>query len=89
MATKRKRKRATRKETKKQTVRRFGWTRYVIVMVVALGPGFEAGVDCHAVIETMRGHRLGRTWGFPASGPRGLAGKEIIEPILGRLLGDT
>ena len=29
-------------------------------LVVALGPGFTAGVDCHAVIETMRGHRLGR-----------------------------
>ncbi len=28
--------------------------------VVALGPGFTAGVDCHALIETMRGHRLGR-----------------------------
>ena len=29
-------------------------------LVVALGPGFTAGVDCHAVIETNRGHRLGR-----------------------------
>lgn len=29
-------------------------------LVVALGPGFTAGADCHAVIETMRGHRLGR-----------------------------
>ncbi|MDR1899137.1 MAG: EF2563 family selenium-dependent molybdenum hydroxylase system protein [Treponema sp.] len=29
-------------------------------VVVALGPGFTAGVDCHAVIETMRGHTLGR-----------------------------
>jgi xanthine dehydrogenase accessory factor len=28
--------------------------------VVALGPGFTAGHDCHAVIETNRGHRLGR-----------------------------
>ena len=28
--------------------------------VIALGPGFIAGVDCHAVIETMRGHDLGR-----------------------------
>ena len=27
--------------------------------VVALGPGFTAGVDCHAVIETKRGHTLG------------------------------
>lgn len=28
--------------------------------VVALGPGFVAGVDCHVVIETVRGHQLGR-----------------------------
>ena len=27
--------------------------------VIGLGPGFEAGVDCHAVIETKRGHSLG------------------------------
>lgn len=31
-------------------------------LVVALGPGFEAGVDCHAVIETQRGHTLGRVY---------------------------
>jgi xanthine dehydrogenase accessory factor len=29
-------------------------------LVVALGPGFNAGVDCHRVIETNRGHDLGR-----------------------------
>ncbi len=29
-------------------------------VVIALGPGFTAGVDCHAVVETMRGHYLGR-----------------------------
>lgn len=29
-------------------------------VVIAAGPGFTAGVDCHAVIETMRGHYLGR-----------------------------
>ena len=28
-------------------------------LVVALGPGFQAGVDCHVVIETKRGHFLG------------------------------
>jgi len=31
-----------------------------IPLVIALGPGFTAGVDCHAVIETNRGHNLGR-----------------------------
>lgn len=29
-------------------------------VVVGVGPGFTAGVDCHAVVETMRGHFLGR-----------------------------
>lgn len=29
-------------------------------LVVALGPGFTAGDHCHAVVETNRGHRLGR-----------------------------
>ena len=29
-------------------------------IVIGLGPGFTAGVDCHAVVETKRGHDLGR-----------------------------
>jgi xanthine dehydrogenase accessory factor len=29
-------------------------------LIVGLGPGFTAGVDCHAVVETQRGHHLGR-----------------------------
>lgn len=29
-------------------------------VVVGVGPGFTAGVDCRAVVETMRGHTLGR-----------------------------
>ena len=29
-------------------------------LVVAIGPGFSAGVDCHYVVETHRGHTLGR-----------------------------
>lgn len=28
--------------------------------VIGVGPGFTAGQDCHAVVETMRGHTLGR-----------------------------
>lgn len=36
-------------------------------VVIAVGPGFTAGVDCHAVVETMRGHYLGRViWDGPA-----------------------
>lgn len=29
-------------------------------IVVGVGPGFTAGEDCHAAVETMRGHTLGR-----------------------------
>jgi xanthine dehydrogenase accessory factor len=29
-------------------------------VVIGLGPGFTAGVDCHVVVETNRGHNLGR-----------------------------
>lgn len=29
-------------------------------IVIAVGPGFTAGEDCHAVVETQRGHYLGR-----------------------------
>lgn len=29
-------------------------------VVIGVGPGFTAGQDCHAVVETMRGHYLGR-----------------------------
>ncbi|MDD7771683.1 MAG: selenium-dependent molybdenum cofactor biosynthesis protein YqeB [Firmicutes bacterium] len=29
-------------------------------VVIGVGPGFTAGEDCHACVETMRGHYLGR-----------------------------
>jgi xanthine dehydrogenase accessory factor len=35
-------------------------TQHDADLVIALGPGFTAGVDCHVVIETNRGHDLGR-----------------------------
>ena len=31
-------------------------------IVIGIGPGFTAGKDCHAVVETMRGHTLGRVY---------------------------
>lgn len=44
--------------------------------VVALGPGFVAGEDCHAVVETKRGHRLGRViWEGPAAPNTGIPGE--------------
>jgi xanthine dehydrogenase accessory factor len=36
---------------------------------IGLGPGFEAGVNCHAVIETRRSHTLGRVYWDGASQP--------------------
>ena len=29
-------------------------------VVIGVGPGFTVGIDCHAAVETMRGHTLGR-----------------------------
>lgn len=40
--------------------RNLGTTMDMAPVVVAAGPGFTAGTDCHAVVETMRGHYLGR-----------------------------
>lgn len=45
-------------------------------LVVALGPGYTAGIDCHAVIETIRGHRLGRVlWSGTAEPNTGIPGQ--------------
>ena len=44
-------------------------------MLIGLGPGFTAGVDCHAVIETNRGHFLGRViWEGQAQDDTGIPG---------------
>ncbi len=55
-------------------------------VVIALGPGFTAGVDCHAVIETKRGHTLGRALyaGFAAAdtGIPGEVGGATVERLL-------
>lgn len=62
--------------------------------VIALGPGFVAGGDVHAVVETMRGHDLGRVlWQGPAAANTGVPGeiggqsaKRVIHaPCAGRL----
>jgi xanthine dehydrogenase accessory factor len=72
-------------------------------LVVALGPGFTAGIDCHVVVETNRGPNLGRVlWkgsaepntGMPAP-VRGQAAQRVLRaPADGRLetireIGDT
>lgn len=37
-----------------------GLLRRMAPITIALGPGFSAGEDCDIVVETMRGHNLGR-----------------------------
>ena len=52
-----------------------GTTLDCAAFVAALGPGFEAGVDCHVVIETNRGPNLGRTiWEGAAEADTGTPG---------------
>jgi xanthine dehydrogenase accessory factor len=44
-------------------------------LVLGLGPGFEAGKDVHAVIETNRGHNLGKVlWSGSAEQNTGIPG---------------
>lgn len=55
-------------------------------VVVALGPGFSPGVDCHAVVETNRGHNLGRVLlagtAEPDTGVPGTVGQESKRRVL-------
>ena len=55
-------------------------------LVLALGPGFTAGKDCHAVIETMRGENLGRPLykgsAIPNTGVPGMVGGYAIERLI-------
>jgi xanthine dehydrogenase accessory factor len=45
-------------------------------LVIGLGPGFIAGDNCHAVIETNRGHNLGRViWDGEAEPNTGIPGE--------------
>jgi xanthine dehydrogenase accessory factor len=38
----------------------WGLSKELAPLVIALGSGYQAGHDCHAVVETVRGPRLGR-----------------------------
>lgn len=55
-------------------------------VVIALGPGYEAGKDVHAVIETNRGHNLGRVYlhgrAEPNTGVPGAIGGYTIDRLL-------
>ena len=49
--------------------RNLGTRKHAARLVIALGPGFTAGADCHLVIETNRGHDLGRIIACGSAGP--------------------
>lgn len=52
-----------------------GTNRSMAPITVALGPGFEAGTDVDAVVETQRGHNLGRVlWQGKAAPNTGIPG---------------
>ena len=55
-------------------------------LVIGVGPGFTAGTDCHKVIETKRGHYLGRVIdkgsAIPNTGIPGDVGGYTVERII-------
>ncbi len=63
-----------------------GTTIDMAPIVIGLGPGFTAGYDVHAVIETMRGHNLGRIIEsgstLPNTGTPGIVGGESTLRVL-------
>lgn len=63
-----------------------GTGRDMAPVTVALGPGFEAGVDVDAVVETMRGHNLGRVIyqgrAIPNTGVPGMVGGYAAQRVI-------
>ncbi len=55
-------------------------------LVIGVGPGFMSGTDCHVVIETKRGHDLGRVIckgaAIPNTGVPGNIGGYTVERII-------
>lgn len=66
--------------------RNLGTDRSMAPLVIALGPGFSAGEDVDYVIETMRGHDLGRIISHgpatPNTGIPGLVGGASRERVI-------
>jgi len=66
--------------------------RSIAALVIGLGPGFVAGGNCHAVVETKRGHTLGRVYWSGAAladtaTPEGDPRRVLRAPADGRLVG--
>ena len=55
-------------------------------LVIGVGPGFTAGTDCHAVVETKRGHTLGRVIregsAIPNTGVPGNIGGQTVKRLI-------
>lgn len=66
--------------------RNVGTTMGDAALVIGCGPGFTAGEDVHVVIETMRGHTLGRCiyegTALPNTGVPGNVGGYTVERVM-------
>lgn len=63
-----------------------GTTKDMAPITISLGPGFKAGLDADVVIETMRGHNLGRLifegYAQKNTGSPGIIGGYDIERVI-------
>ena len=77
--------------------RNLGTSMHDAPLVVGLGPGFEAGKDAHLVVETNRGHDLGRIIAAGCAAPNtgipgtigGFSKERVLRaPVPGKLIWD-
>ncbi len=59
--------------------RNLGTKKNEAPVVIAVGPGFTAPIDCHAVVESNRGHNLGRVFYEGSTEPH----TRIPGPVMG------
>ena len=66
--------------------RNTGTTIDMADIVIGIGPGFTAGVDCHYAVETMRGHTLGTIYEtgspIPDTGMPGLIASHSSDRVM-------
>jgi len=60
--------------------------RHEATLFIGLGPGFNAGVNCHAAIETNRGHNMGRVIWQGATEPDSSVPEKVQDYGLERVL---
>ncbi len=63
-----------------------GTTMDMAPLVIGVGPGFTARLDCHYVIETMRGHTLAKIYEYgsaiPNTGIPGLVAGHDVDRVI-------